>query len=79
MNEADEFRKQLKDNEDQLVKLLTDAGLTLEEAKASTRQQIENMGITRVLDRKCPVHAKNPMACMFCCYGHLTECHFPKT
>lgn len=28
---------------------------------------------------KCPANAKFPPACMLCRFGHLTECHYPKT
>lgn len=26
---------------------------------------------------ECPVNAASPMACMFCLYAHITECHYP--
>lgn len=25
----------------------------------------------------CGIGAPTPMSCMFCAYGHMTECHFP--
>lgn len=27
----------------------------------------------------CPINNSTPMACFFCSWGHLTECHAPQT
>lgn len=36
-------------------------------------------GIELIQIGKCPVNATSPIACMFCPYGHMLECHYPKT
>lgn len=35
-------------------------------------------GLELIQAGKCPVGGRNPMACMFCTFGHMTECHYPK-
>ncbi len=35
-------------------------------------------GILKIRFSRCPLHAINEMACMFCDFGHLLECHYPK-
>ena len=34
-------------------------------------------GIERVGRGECPIGGLSPMACMFCSYGHMLECHYP--
>lgn len=34
-------------------------------------------GFIKVKEGYCPLNAKSPMACTFCQYGHLLECHAP--
>lgn len=36
-------------------------------------------GIELIQEGKCPIGGMTPMACMFCSYGHMTECHHPET
>lgn len=36
-------------------------------------------GVGRIDRGDCPADGLNPMACMFCPYGHLLECHYPYT
>jgi len=36
-------------------------------------------GIDLVIAKTCPVGANHPMACTFCAFGHMTECHHPLT
>jgi len=36
-------------------------------------------GIGRIDRFECPLDAVSPAACMFCSYGHMLECHYPKT
>ncbi len=36
-------------------------------------------GFLKIQEGYCPVNAKNPMACMFCQFGHMLECHHPMT
>jgi len=37
------------------------------------------MGMDLISSGKCPLNAQNAMACMFCLYGHMTDCHYPMT
>lgn len=37
------------------------------------------MGADLTMSGDCPMGAWLPMACMFCPYGHMTECHYPMT
>ena len=37
----------------------------------------EKMGAWKTLNGECPIGRTSPMACMFCPYGHMTECHYP--
>lgn len=34
-------------------------------------------GVELIESGGCPLGAGSPMACMFCCYGHMLECHYP--
>jgi hypothetical protein len=36
-------------------------------------------GIGRIERGECEAGGLNPMACMFCPYGHMLECHWPYT
>ena len=36
-------------------------------------------GIGKIERGECEVGAPNPMACMFCTFGHILECHYPHT
>ncbi len=36
-------------------------------------------GVDLIRTGKCPRAALNSMACMFCPFGHMTECHYPMT
>ncbi len=36
-------------------------------------------GMGRIARGKCPVGACLPIACMFCQYGHMLECHHTQT
>lgn len=52
-----------------------------------TRANIEEMekhsrfptGVGQIERGECEVGALNPMACMFCPFGHMLECHYPYT
>lgn len=35
-------------------------------------------GILRIKEGTCPLNATNPIACMFCQFGHMLECHYPE-
>lgn len=79
MTEREQFEQQLREQEDNLVKILTKSGITEVEAKEMARQQTESMGATKTMRGECPLGGANPMACMFCHFGHMTECHYPAT
>jgi len=36
-------------------------------------------GIGRIDRGECPVGGLNALACMFCPFGHMLECHYPYT
>ena len=36
-------------------------------------------GIDLIDACECPRKLKAPVACVFCLYGHILECHYPKT
>lgn len=36
-------------------------------------------GIEKIESGECELKGKTPMACMFCEFGHMTECHYPLT
>lgn len=36
-------------------------------------------GVDLIRRRECRMGGLTPMACMFCPYGHMTECHYPYT
>ena len=59
--------------------VLRDAGMPAEEAKRQAAEQVNSMGATKTLTGTCPQGGANPMACMFCQYGHMTDCHYPLT
>jgi len=62
-----------------LEQALKRAGMPEEEAKHKAAQQVNSMGATKIATGSCPLGGANPMACMFCAYGHMTECHYPLT
>lgn len=57
------------------------------EMDEETKKHIDEMeknfrfptGIGRIDRGDCPLGSTNPMACMFCLYGHMLECHHPYT
>jgi hypothetical protein len=36
-------------------------------------------GIGRIDRDECPQLSYSPVACTFCLYGHMLECHYPKS
>lgn len=36
-------------------------------------------GFIKIKEGYCPLNAKSPMACTFCHFGHMLECHHPMT
>lgn len=48
------------------------------------RQHIEKnlghpTGLGNINRGECPLGSVTPMACMLCAYGHMLDCHYPKT
>lgn len=36
-------------------------------------------GIGKIERGECPIHPFSPIACTFCSYGHMLDCHYPLT
>lgn len=53
-----------------------DTKTTIREIEAHSRFPT---GIGQIERGECSCGGVTPMACMFCPYGHMLECHFPHT
>ncbi len=62
-----------------LAEKLVASGVSEEEAKQMAAKEVDSMGVVKTLSGECPLGGANPMACMFCSYGHMTHCHYPRT
>lgn len=62
-----------------LSALLAKSGLSPYKARKQATEEVDSMGATKTLTGTCPRGGFNPMACMFCPYGHMTDCHWPLT
>jgi hypothetical protein len=74
--------RELTQEVDQLEKVvdcLVRNGMEEGEAKGIARQLIDSMGYVKISKGECPLGQTSPMACMYCEYGHMTECHHPNT
>ncbi len=58
---------------------LVAAGASPDDARFQAEKVVNSQGILKVATGECPVGALSPMACMFCSYGHMTNCHYPLT
>lgn len=76
-NKLHEFNREamISDLSSEMVK----NGWPQEEAQKQATERIDSMGATKTLTGTCPLGQNNPMACIFCSYGHITECHYPHT
>lgn len=63
----------------ELTETLVKTGVSREEAEEMAARQIDSMGVVKIYTGNCPINAFSPMACMFCEFGHMTECHYPQT
>ncbi len=63
----------------ELTTQLVALGIKEEDARKQAEEQIDSMGVVKTLTGKCPPGAVSPMACMFCEFGHMTDCHYPGT
>lgn len=75
MNNEFNVAKAIADTE----RVLRDAGMSADKARRQAEEQVNSMGATKTLTGTCPLGGTNPMACMFCQYGHMTDCHYPLT
>lgn len=64
--------------ENALKKMLNEGKITLEQYEAIL-PKLPTAGVDLIAEGKCPLNARTGHACMFCQYGHLTDCHYPKT
>jgi hypothetical protein len=67
---AAEMKKELADK-------LIASGVSEEEAKQTASKEIDSLGVIKTTTGQCPLDHTSPMACMFCHYGHMTNCHYP--
>lgn len=73
-----ELQDQLKKQEEELARLLSGTMPAIEAWKKA-REIINKQGITKIANGECPTDALSPMACNFCPYGHMLDCHYPQT
>ena len=67
-----EMKKELADK-------LIASGVPEDEASRVASKEVESMGAAKTSTSQCPIGGTGPMACMFCQYGHMTDCHYPLT
>lgn len=79
VSQRDIFERELKEQEERLVKILIAGGMSEGEARAEAKKQTDSMGAVKTARGECPIGGANPMACMFCSFGHMTDCHYPET
>jgi hypothetical protein len=62
-----------------LEAILIKEGVPEKEAKVQAAEEIKSMGVVKIATGQCPMGGVTSMSCMFCPYGHMTECHYPQT
>ncbi len=74
MNEINvaEMKKDLADK-------LIESGVPEDEANQVASKEVDSLGAVKTSTGQCPMGGTSPMACMFCHYGHMTDCHYPLT
>jgi len=74
MNEINvvEMKKELADK-------LIESGVPEDEANQVASKEVDSLGIAKTSTGQCPLGHVSPMACMFCRFGHMTNCHYPAT
>ena len=75
MNHEDDPARMIKELED----VLKESGVPAEEARRQATENVNSMGATKTMQGDCPLGGSSPIACMFCQYGHMTDCHYPRT
>ena len=63
----------------ELTGKLIESGVPEAEANRLACKEIDSMGIAKTSTGQCPLGGTGAMACMFCQYGHMTDCHYPHT
>lgn len=63
----------------ELSEKLIAAGVVEDEASRLASEEVDSLGIVKTSTGQCPLGKAGPMACMFCSYGHMTNCHYPAT
>ncbi len=59
-----------------MVQMSDESRKNLEQLEVNSRFPT---GIGRITRGECPMGAFTPMSCMFCGFGHMTDCHHPHT
>ena len=67
-----EMKKELADK-------LIASGVPEDEANQVASKEVDSLGIALTSNGQYPLGGTSPMACMFCQYGHMTDCHYPLT
>ena len=65
-----EMKKELADK-------LIASGVPEDEANQVASKEVDSLGAVRTSTGQCPLGHTSPMACMFCQYGHMANCHYP--
>lgn len=74
-----QFQEQLQRVQGVLYELLVEEGMPEAEARVLSQDQINSMGSIKTMRGECHMGGTNPMACMFCDFGHMADCHYPLT
>ena len=67
-----ELKKELADK-------LIESGVSEDEANQVASKEVDSLGIAKTSTGQCPLGHASSMACMFCGFGHMTDCHYPLT
>jgi len=61
----------------ELTEKLIASGMPDDEASRIASKEVDSLGVVKTSTGQCPLGGVNAMACMFCQFGHMTECHYP--
>ena len=67
-----EMKKELADK-------LIESGVPEDEANQVASKEVDSLGAVKTSNGQCPLGHASSMACMFCQFGHMTNCHYPLT
>ena len=65
-----EMKKELADK-------LIESGVPEKEARSTASKEVDSLGAVKTSNGQCPLGHASSMACMFCQFGHMTDCHYP--